>query len=123
MEGYDPRSLLSGHFLTYRVLYPSQTKEICPTDFRPSVYVCLKTKGVSFKKVPYCKPFIKGECVLGRFKAGIERFYIPEKDAKKLDKKLRERRHKATVEISVLENGVAQVTNFFFDGVSWKDIK
>ena len=118
IEGYDPRSLLSGHYLIYRVTYPYRS--ICATSQTYTVYVCLKEKAMSRRK-PNCRPVIKGKCENYLFKSGIERFYIPEKYAKKLDKKLRSSQSKATIEVSVLPSGEAQVTNLFFDGVSWEN--
>jgi uncharacterized membrane-anchored protein len=61
---------------------------------------------------------IKGNCSGSQFKAGIERFYIPENQASKLDKDVRSK--KGSIVLSVTPDGHAQIKDLLIDGKSWK---
>lgn len=85
ISGYDPRDLLSGHYLRYQVEYgapicgdATQVRERC---------VCLTTPDSGNSKAlwhgpcderPSCDAYLKGVCEHTRFVAGVERFYFPE---------------------------------------------
>jgi uncharacterized membrane-anchored protein len=85
VTGYDPRDLLSGHYLTYRVQYFPE--EPCQNVFeQQELCLCFGSeadettwKG-SCSALPSsaCERYLKGQCINGRFEAGIERYYIPE---------------------------------------------
>ncbi len=118
IEGYDPRDLLSGHYLIYRVKYGA--KNLCKLSQvkkNPVGYVCLQPKGFSYKKPENCQIVIKGTCRGTLFKAGIERFYIPEDQAKRLDKDVRSK--KGSIVISVTPDGKAQIKDLLIDGKPW----
>jgi uncharacterized membrane-anchored protein len=118
IEGYDPRDLLSGHYLTYRVIYGA--KNICKMSQakkNPVRYVCLQPKGFSYSKPMNCEIMIKGTCSGSRFKAGIERFYIPEASAGQLDKDVRSK--KGSIVLSVTPDGHAQIKDLLINGKSW----
>lgn len=94
--GYDPRDLLAGHYVIYRVNYGNEP--ICGVGADESKFaysqnrcICLKVDPLDRLAVvssvepcdrsnkPSCPLWIKGTCdYSGRFEAGIERFYIPE---------------------------------------------
>ncbi len=88
--GYDPRDLLSGHFVTYAVDYGSvppcaedayRTQEqcVCLTQTPSStLWTATSTFSCDGAGTPPCEVFIKGQCRYRRFVAGIERLYIPE---------------------------------------------
>jgi uncharacterized membrane-anchored protein len=119
IEGYDPRDLLSGHYLTYRVNYGA--KNICEQSkaIKHSVgYVCLQPKHFTYFKPETCQLMIKGNCSGSQFKAGIERFYIPENQASKLDKDVRSK--KGSIVLSVTPDGHAQIKDLLINGKSWK---
>lgn len=120
IEGYDPRDLLSGHYLTYRVNYG--VKNICEQSGKINYsdgYVCLEPKHFSYLKPESCGIMIKGTCNRSRFEAGIERFYIPENQADQLDEDVRSR--KGSIVLSVTPDGNAQIKNFLIDGKPWND--
>jgi len=97
VTGYDPRDLLSGHYLRYEVVYgprgkckdfKSQTKycqclEITDSDNMAKSYWL----GSCYERPKNCYLYLKGQCQHGRFTAGIERYYFPE-EFKKLLKTL-----------------------------------
>ena len=117
VSGYDPRDLLSGHYLIYTVDYGMN--DLCRNySTIQSAYICLDTKTFSVMPDISCKHFIAGTCNYGRFEAGIEKFYIPEEKAVMLDKKIRGKQ--ASIVISVSPGGHAQVKDLLIDGKSWR---
>lgn len=117
ISGYDPRNLLSGHYLRYRIEYGVANICFRTPDYRPS-YVCLDNKTFSLAEPRGCKLFIRGRCENGQFYAGIETYYIPENKAIELDEQVRFKR--ASIVISVATNGSAQVKDLLIDGKSWQ---
>lgn len=120
ITGYDPRDLLSGHYLIYEIDYG--VKDICNNLFykiKKQGFICLSTKKFSYRWPDNCETMIKGVCNHRRFEAGVERYYIPEKDAKKLELLVISK--KASIVLSVLKNGKAQVKDLLINGSSWKN--
>lgn len=85
VSGYDPRDLLSGHYLTYQVTY--SPVEPCPDRKKDSERcVCFADQGSetewsgSCNELPHesCRKYLRGSCRYGRFEAGIEKYFIPE---------------------------------------------
>ena len=84
VAGYDPRDLLTGHFIRYRV-----TDTSCSSPPGVDSCLCLKPKADGIfhspagdaacaERAPACEIFVKGECRYGQFEAGLDRFSIPE---------------------------------------------
>ncbi|TGL77451.1 GDYXXLXY domain-containing protein [Leptospira yasudae] len=117
VSGYDPRDLLSGHYLRYNIEY--QSYSLCQTaeggeQLRPKAKsgkddethcVCYSHPGkieegdgtfvescnpetLQDKKI--CKLYLRGECRYGRFTIGNERFYVNETKALDYEKRLRD---------------------------------
>ena len=88
IEGYDPRDLLSGHYLQFRLTFlPGSECKADPTVTTCACFASSKDtpellEGVEVKSCSdaalNCPVFIEGTCSGGRFLAGIERYYIPE---------------------------------------------
>lgn len=119
IKGYDPRDLLSGNYMIYQIDYG--VSDLCqnqPAEAVPA-YICLDTKEFSFVRDLKCSQLIRGTCNGFRFKAGIEKFYIPETEAAKLEKKLQA--GGASVILSLTSTGDTQVKDLLIDGVSWKE--
>ncbi len=124
ITGYDPRDLLSGHYLTFRVNYP--VDGVCKNELgQPlaseidNTYVCLKPKqSFSTAEISDCDLYIKGSCKYGQFIAGIERFYVPEDKASALEVLVRDK--KASISVNVTSDGKAFIKDLLIDGVSWK---
>ncbi len=117
ITGYDPRDLLAGHYLTYTVEY--DVKNICANvKGKAPGYICLEPKRFHLKKPAACKLFIKGICNRNRFEGGIERFYVPESEAKRLDKDVRS--DKGSIVVMVTPNGKAQIKELLIEGKSWR---
>lgn len=117
ISGYDPRDLLAGHYLIYTVNY-GVLDECLSRQGEREAYICLTQRFFSFEKPEACATFIKGSCRNGRFEAGIEKFFIPQSDAPQLEIDVREK--KASIVLSVMSSGTAQVKELLIDGKSWK---
>ena len=115
--GYDPRDLLSGHYLVYRVDYG--VKNLCATPGEVQGFVCLDNRSFTQDRPDKCSLFIKGTCKHLRFEAGIERFYIPEEKATMLDQMVRGKQ--ASIVISITGSGHAQVKNLLLNGKPWEE--
>jgi uncharacterized membrane-anchored protein len=119
IEGFDPRDLLSGHYLTYRVDYGVANG--C-TDQNAQASVCLRpTRGMyaEGELPPDCTLFIHGQCDDNVFTAGIERFYIPEDRAAALEDKVRG--NKGELVLSVDAGGNAAIRDLLIDGKPWRE--
>ena len=121
VQGYDPRDLLSGHYLIYKVDYGLS----CPEDlenFPVTAYICFKPLKyiVAFKQPKNCPLFIKGECLGNReFQANANRYYIPEDKARQLED-LFLKADKKNVVLSVTGKGHVLVKDLIIDGQSIK---
>ena len=119
IQGYDPRDLLSGHYLRYRIDYG--ITDICTNSEIQIKYICLSQKKLSKSWIESCEDQIQGECRESFFHAGIEKFYIPEENAKNLEKLLREK--PSSLRISISPSGKAIIQDLLIDGKSWQDVK
>lgn len=117
ISGYDPRDILSGHYVTYRVEYG--VANLCEgyeedLNLYQNGCVCLfEDPSINYYK-EYCETgdstcslFIKGKCSNRRFIANVERYYIPEAKASEYDRKVRS--GKSKVVLSVKRDGSAMV--------------
>lgn len=133
ITGFDPRDLLSGHYLTYRLDFE---EDICRTERRDTdpVFLCVVQDGSDLAtRVVYsadpstnkgCTAVIKGRCDGRRFVGGVERFYIPEEHSRLLDRIVRgwgKNANRVMLVISVDPNGRAVVKNLLIDDQPWRD--
>ncbi len=116
ISGYDPRDLLSGHFLIYRIDYgiAESCAEVIP---ELAGFLCLEPKAFHSSQPEACPTFIRGVCKNGRFEAGIEKFFIPEDQAKQLERQIQSQ--PASILIAIPANGRAQVKDLLINGKSW----
>lgn len=117
ITGYDPRDLLAGHYLVYRI---KDSEQLC-SGFQDSkeVFLCLNTMSVSDKRPTSCKIFVRGECFHNSFRApSIERYYVPQEQAAKLEQLIQ--RGNASIVVSVSEQGEAVVEELLVNGVRWQ---
>ncbi|MBN8540793.1 MAG: GDYXXLXY domain-containing protein [Deltaproteobacteria bacterium] len=124
ISGFDPRDLLSGHYLIYSVDYG--IPDVCSVGSanwskKTEAHICFDT-GV-FVNGPIrdsnCKVAIEGSCTGSRFVAGLERFYVPQEKALALEKLVQNRQ--ASIVVSIGSRGEAQVTDLLIDGVPWQE--
>ncbi len=130
ITGYDPRDLLSGHYLTFRL--DLNNDNLCNDDYYNYSLVNLCIKQLENNEVmsdvifpdeyddlTNCDVVITGKCKHGRFSAGIERFYIPEQYSSQLDKIIR--RGKGKLVVSVDRNGKAIIKDLLINDKSWQE--
>lgn len=94
VKGYDPRDLLTGHYLRYRVDYGKYP--VCGMRSRErkwKVCVCLHVVGPGRRAIAAwsgncaerpewgCSLWLRGYCLYDQFIANIERFHLPEQYA------------------------------------------
>lgn len=134
VEGYDPRDLLSGRYVTYRVDYgpaesctehllslneetgadhaarwktTSRRHDLCicyPEPSSPTSGYWMDCASVTAQE---CPVYIKGECYWDRFETGVEKYFVPETQADAYDAILRE--HGADLTIKVDRQGRASL--------------
>lgn len=120
ISGFDPRDLLSGHYLIYRVDYG--VAEGCGAQ-QGQASVCLRpTRGLYHAGAlpEECTLFIHGQCDGGVFSAGIERFYIPEAYAYALEQQVRD--NKGELVLGVDSQGNVAIRDLLLDGKPWKNV-
>ena len=111
ITGYDPRDLIAGHYLRFQVDYGKDGLPDCGGDGKrraarkETAYLCLDTKRITTEKPENCPVFIKGVCAWGRFRDGLNRYYIPENQAKQLDAEVRKGGY--GIEVAVQPDGTA----------------
>lgn len=120
ITGFDPRDLLSGHYLTYRIDYG--VADACPARDVPAS-VCLRPYRAiqAAKPLPAdCSLHLRGYCdSQGHFQvASISRFYIPEQYASVLDAKVRDQQGELV--IAVDRHGQAVIRDLLIAGKPWK---
>ncbi len=117
ITGYDPRDILSGHFVVYSVDYG--VKDLCAADDGDG-YIVVSDDGNYFisvadydQGVVNGNVVIKGQCASGRFIAGVEKYFIPEDKSVEYDRKIRD--SEARVVLSISSDGKAVVKKIIFD--------
>jgi len=119
IQGFDPRNLLSGHYLQYRIDFGIEN--LCESQASVS-WVCLDPRK-EFLVPPgknQCSQFIVGSCDTGRFSAGIERFYVPEAEALALERAVI--RGAGSVILSVQDDGTTLVKDLLIEGKPWREL-
>lgn len=125
VEGFDPRDLLSGHYVEYRVKYETTNScydVVVEHHVFQKMALCLEPerKLYAVEDIPKsCELYLLGQCQGENFIAGIERFYIPDEYATELDQKLRD--EAGSIEVSVTKSGSGIVKNLLVDGEDWRD--
>ncbi len=118
ISGYDPRDLLAGHYLRYRVDYGVDACGATPN--LPAASICLEPRRafVPSDRPGNCSLYLRGRCRLGRFEAGIERYYLPQTDAATMERLVRQ--HHAALRLSVTPDGDAAIVALLIDGRPWR---
>lgn len=119
IRGYDPRDLLSGHYLTFSVDF--ELPELCKNQKPEERYVCINPRFESVNPPEDCSLFIRGVCKWGRFDTGVERYYVPEKDALLLERLVTDKQ--ASIVLSVGRDGTPRIKELLLNGKPWKEVE
>jgi uncharacterized membrane-anchored protein len=120
IDGFDPRDLLRGQYLRYRVRWNwSSPQQRCPecclclvdtsTVIDPPVTSCsceLAARGSTF--------------ITPAALEGLGKYYIPEGTGPHLERAIRDRR--ASLRIAVGRSGAVVVRDLLIDGVPWREV-
>lgn len=124
IEGYDPRDLLRGHYLTFRYTWPEDTQETdadcaCiqgqPDDFTVSFQNC-DTKD----SIKECSAHLLLESNL-QLPEHLRRFYIPEDRAKFIEDMFRAHPDDFQIGIVPQRNGSASLKELYIKGQPMRD--
>jgi uncharacterized membrane-anchored protein len=126
VTGYDPRDLLSGHYLRYRVDYGVgfDQSRLSAGQLNEDFCACLTPDSSGISKAswigrcaerhsPTCPIFVKGKFSRNGLNAGIERYYIPEH----YQYSLAQVPAFATIKARVTSKGTAYVTGMYVNDI------
>ncbi|BFM13079.1 GDYXXLXY domain-containing protein [Simiduia litorea] len=115
--GFDPRDLLSGHYIVYQIAF--DIDDLCAEYNEPQA-ICLVDSGDHYasNSATDCEYPLTGFCQGGRFQTGLERFYIPQSEALRLDAAVR--KGEGSIVLSVTPSGANVVKALLIDGQSWR---
>lgn len=142
VTGYDPRDLLRGHYLTFRYDWNWEKRmntacsgkecalcvqeDMPSSSYNPKVYMTSLTAAEK-----QCGSFIQGYSHrINQFEIGtkegygLRRYYIPEAEARKLDRLLRgwdQSDHKFDMGLRVNDAGQAFIEQMYIDGVALEE--
>ncbi|MEO5365092.1 MAG: GDYXXLXY domain-containing protein [Magnetococcus sp. WYHC-3] len=120
VTGVDPRDLLSGHYLSFSIQWPLPTSP-CP-DHLEETALCVAGGPPRYREddtaAAACTLWVRGSCRGGQFHNGLERYYVPEAQAAKLERAIMD--HRAAVVLSVQQDsGEALIRELLIDGMIW----
>jgi len=127
ITGYDPRDLLSGHYLRYQYALDWDPPNGCGSAADGAIdrdcCVCLsptdgsrepRFRNVRCDAVSSCLSWTRGRDLTGE-----QRFFIPAERATALEEAIRSRR--ATIRASITDEGTVAVDTLLLDGQPWQD--
>jgi hypothetical protein len=132
ITGYDPRDLLSGHYLQYRFAFDWQGESTCgrlvggaPAELDTSCCVCLTSdldggdrtpaRQVRCEEVAGCDGWLAGAAV-----APPLRYFVPERHSAAIEDELRGR--PAALGVTCGPNGQPSIGDLYLDGRRWREL-
>jgi uncharacterized membrane-anchored protein len=131
IRGYDPRDLISGHYLRYQYVLDWQGESSCSREvsggepyLASGCCVCLTRQAqypapaaarqVDCDAVQSCDGWLYSEQL-----QSPQRYFVSEDRAQELERAMSER--KASVDVVTSPSGAAAVGELYFDGVPWRE--
>lgn len=121
ITGYDPRDLLRGHYLQFRVIYDWQEPQN-ECSGRTSCFYCLTDVNEQAPKVQIVDAHTAKQCdgfmQYDDLQEPLNRFYIAETQAKLAEDILRQARldNTAYLRLSINKDGVPRIVDLLIDG-------
>lgn len=124
VEGYDPRDLLQGHYLSYRIHFDEGAAiGVCDEHLGVECCLCLHAtaSGVPPKVQRATCEYALRSCdgaLQTRYLPNLQRYYVPEANANALSARLldAERAHRAQVVLAIDHQGKPAVADMLIDG-------
>lgn len=124
VEGFDPRDLLRGHYLQFRlVLAEDEALEACEEGSGRACCLCLTQTSPDrpprVRRAPCERAAAECDGLLQtRFLPELRRYYIPEAEARELDQRFREAAQAgaAHVRVAIDDEGVPAIEALLLDG-------
>jgi uncharacterized membrane-anchored protein len=129
IAGYDPRDLLRGHYLQFSVAYDWQEdRGVCEVGSGDDCCLCLMGTGNSPPSV------VRSTCEAARTQCDgavlqseideLDRYYVPESQARQAELFLQARRSSdsAFIVVSITSEGKVQIIDLVIDGESLDDL-
>lgn len=118
VAGYDPRDLLRGHYIQYRLQLPGAESSYCQDEDRDCCLCLERGEPVSISRqicsaAESCDGMLRSE-----YLSQLERYYVPEARAREAEDKLRADagQGKARLVIALDPGGKPQVRALLIDG-------
>ena len=126
VNGYDPRDLLRGHYINYRlVLEQSPADERCDDDHGERCCLCLTSQpaGMPTKAQRTTCESAETRCdgvLKTRYLSELQRYYIPEERAAELTARFQDaaREHRAQLVVAIDAQGKPQIDTLTIDGMA-----
>jgi hypothetical protein len=126
VAAYDPRSFLSGHFLTVTLADEGYHTQFKCQGVTGEAYSCWQQQADRWqvkifkdKPAPTCQIIDSGYCYRGNFTSSTTlRFFIPEDKAKSLEEAILQNR--GSMKIMALPTGELRPLELYIDGKDWK---
>lgn len=124
VDGYDPRDLLRGHYIQFRLdLHEEAALEACDDDRSERCCLCLtattKDQPPRVQRSTCARATSQCDGVLQtRYLSELRRYYIPEEDAWKLEQQFREaaQASRALLRIAINDDGKPQIEALLVNG-------
>jgi uncharacterized membrane-anchored protein len=132
VTGYDPRDLLRGHYLDYRLdLHEQAALETCDDDFGERCCLCLETTDATDAGEPPVVRRATCELALRRCDGilrtqhlrELTRYYIPEEHAQALTHVFQDAAREHKLVLAIDDNGRPQIDALLVDGQRIESVK
>lgn len=125
IKGYDPRDLLHGHYLRYTFDLPDKASYRKHIYFPAAKYCFIHSETTDFnlKIISDNADTTKCSSVINYSKIkGSHKYFIPEDYALELERKLRNNKVAATVDLIINNTKNFTVGQLYFDDQSWEKV-